>query len=93
METKEIIETLTKYKKICDEAIEEAQKNKMEGAINWGDLQCFECKYSLSVDGDWCYQFYISEADPDNELFYEFISNYILERVPDWTPIQVFMEW
>ena len=93
METKEIIKKLKEYQVICNDAIDKAREAKIQDAVNWSDLLCYETLYCLSADGDYSYQFIISEASPDCNAFSDFIADYILDRVPERTPIKIITEW
>ena len=93
METKEIIKKLNEYKIICDKAIDEAEKIKIEGAINWADLKCNEVKYILNNDGENYYEFIIDEADPINDEFQRYISDYISDVAGINEDFQIITEW
>lgn len=89
----EIIIKLKSYQKICNQAIELSRTQDIQGAINWGDLKCYDVRYFIGIDGDELFQFLIDEADPVNEEFKEFICQQILSNIPDMTYIEIITEW
>ncbi len=72
----------------CDAACDAFPK--IAGAINWGDLFCFEAAFIVDDEGFSGYRVTIQEADPDNEDFQEWIQAYLKERGYDVT---VVTEW
>lgn len=92
IQKEEIKKKLREYENICDEAIDEAKKEKIEGSINWSDLKCTDVRYSISVYGIEGYDFYIDEASPDNDIFKDFIHRYIKEKIGEKF-IEIFTEW
>lgn len=62
----------------CDAACDASPK--IDGAINWGDLFCFEAALVIDDDGFHGYRVMIQEADPVNQEFQEWIQAYLKER-------------
>ena len=89
----ERLQTLRNLKAAADKAIESAQANKrkLDGAINWGDLGCICAEHVVDQDGDESYRVAISEAAPENWRFHRFIRERLAEAgFPD---VSVVTEW
>jgi len=97
---KEILEItkkeLEEVKKIANEAIQtlykngRADKKKLEqlgidGAINWGNLKCYDTEVAINV--------YVDEASPVAVRFQEYIREHIEKRLRLSLPIEVITEW
>lgn len=80
--TAELIEYLKRLRdattRACDAACDASPK--IDGAINWGDLFCFEAALVIDDDGFFGYRVMIQEADPINQEFQEWIQDYLKER-------------
>lgn len=83
---------LLELQKKCDEGLEEARKQKIEGAINWGDLSCRRVCYSVDQDEKASFIFFISEADPSNQELHYFLYDFIKEKT-GIENIEIITEW
>ncbi len=76
----DIIPKLRLIKDAVNNALDAAQRTKIEGAINWGDLSCTEVKYCINDDGSESYEAIIEEAAPENYELRKFITGYMLTQ-------------
>lgn len=95
MDKELLIEKINEYKRICNNAVEKAieAKENIHGGINWSDLYCFEAKYTIDEAGLECYDFFITEADPDNEELKDFLYDEMFKYIGDNIPIRIITEW
>ena len=61
------ISELRDLRKAANQALEEIQKNRTDGPINWEDLSCTEASWVQSDSGVAYPQVTIEEADPGAE--------------------------
>ena len=88
-------EELKLIQKEVDEALFSARSQKIEGAINWGDLFCVEVCRCENQDGVETIKVFIEEADPNNPELIGYVSSWLdtQSRVQIIEDIEVYTEW
>lgn len=67
------------------------KREKIEGAINWGDLHCNVAERYEDSSGGTGYRVYIEEASPDQPALGEFINGVLMKDGFD--QVEIMFEW
>lgn len=68
-----------------------ANKEDIEGAINWADLSCVEARYCENDSGEKYYAVLIEECSPNQNDLYSFISTKLQQA--GWDGVEILFEW
>ena len=88
-------ETLGKLREIqleVDSILSNAYIDKLEGAINWGDLRCVNVAYCQDVYNEVYYTVEIEEVSPTAYKLQEYVYYKLVEKYPD-LDIRVSTDW
>ena len=87
----EILKSLRALKCIVNEILEEANKDEIDGAINWADLACTSARYVVQDTGEILLSVIIEEASPDAWDLQNYVDNKLIAR--GWNNVEVMTEW
>jgi hypothetical protein len=92
-ERDDAVKYLEKLREETNNACDAARRVQtfIDGAINWGDLFCFEASLFVDDEGTTGYRVVIQEADPLNRELSEWIQHYLSER--GYSNVTVVTEW
>ena len=87
-----IVQTAQRIRDLTNEAIAalQARSDKLDGAINWGDLACVDAWYFIDSFGFSGYRVLVEGASPDAVDLQEYIEDYLLDHMLD---VYVVLEW
>lgn len=74
-----IIQGLQSLRILVDNLLDAASLSDIPGAINWGDLGCYEVQYVLNDRNDVYLRVLIEELDPNNPALLEYLNRGLTE--------------
>lgn len=85
--------SLRELKDATNAILEEARAQSADigGAVNWGDLSCYEARYSFNDRGRKRWTVFIDEASPDASALQCLVSSRLSAR--GFHGIEVVTEW
>mgnify|MGYP001612838868 CR=1 FL=1 len=78
-----------------NDILKDAQKDKdkINGSINWGDLQCVSVEMITDSEGNNKYRVYVEEAEPDCKELIEYIEDELFLSGWNDNIIEIITEW
>lgn len=85
----ELLKRVVEFEILAD--IRRKGTDEVDDAINYANLHCYDVRVSLGLEGDWLYEVYIHEADPNAIRLHEYVRNRLHQR--GFKPVEVITEW